>query len=106
YAPFVRTGNPLIFMDVPSAEMTKYAANAMLATRISFMNQIARLCEAVGADVTQVRRGIGSDRRIGPAFLFPGPGYGGSCFAKDDLTLMRSAEGYGMSSDVDYGVYG
>jgi len=90
YAPFVRTGNPLIFMDIPSAELTKYAANAMLATRISFMNQIARLCEAVGADVTQVRRGIGSDRRIGPAFLFPGPGYGGSCFPKDVAALRRA----------------
>src|SRR3989449_3139993 len=78
YTPFVRTGNPLIVMDIPSAEMTKYAANAMLATRISFMNQIAQLCEAVGADVTQVRRGIGSDRRIGQAFLFPRPGYGGA----------------------------
>ena len=90
YAPFVRTGNPLIVMDIPSAEMTKYAANAMLATRISFMNQIARVCEAVGADVTQVRRGIGSDRRIGQAFLFPGPGYGGSCFPKDVKALIRT----------------
>src|SRR5437016_8163722 len=79
YAPFVRTGNPIIFMDLSSAEMTKYASNAMLATRISFMNQIALLCDAVGADVTLVRKGIGTDRRIGPAFLFPGPGYGGSC---------------------------
>src|SRR5439155_314417 len=83
YAPFVRTGNPIIFMDLSSAEMTKYAANAMLATRISFMNQIALLCDAVGADVTLVRKGIGTDRRIGPAFLFPGPGYGGSGFPKD-----------------------
>jgi UDPglucose 6-dehydrogenase len=83
YAPFVRTGNPLIFMDVASAELTKYAANAMLATRISFMNQVAELCERVGADVTLVRKGVGSDRRIGAAFLFPGPGYGGSCFPKD-----------------------
>ncbi|HXM38174.1 MAG TPA: UDP-glucose/GDP-mannose dehydrogenase family protein [Gemmatimonadales bacterium] len=91
YAPFVRTGNPLIVMDIPSAEMTKYAANAMLATRISFMNQIARVCESVGADVTQVRRGIGSDRRIGQAFLFPGPGYGGSCFPKDVKALIRTA---------------
>jgi UDPglucose 6-dehydrogenase len=90
YTPFVRTGNPLIMMDIPSAEMTKYAANAMLATRISFMNQIAQLCEAVGADVTQVRRGVGSDRRIGPAFLFPGPGYGGSCFPKDVQALIRT----------------
>ncbi len=92
YAPFVRTGNPIIFMDVPSAEMTKYAANAMLATRISFMNQIARLCEAVGADVTHVRKGIGTDRRIGSAFLFPGPGYGGSCFPKDVKAVEVSNE--------------
>src|SRR5213595_189243 len=100
YTPFVRTGNPLIVMDIPSAEMTKYAANAMLATRISFMNQIARLCEAVGASVTHVRRGIGSDRRIGPAFLFPGPGYGGSCFPKDVKALMRTAATKGVPLDV------
>jgi len=100
YAPFVRTGNPLIFMDLPSAEMTKYAANAMLATRISFMNQIARLCEAVGADVTQVRRGIGTDRRIGPAFLFPGPGYGGSCFPKDVQALVRSGDDHEVPLDI------
>jgi len=92
YAPFVRTGNPIIFMDLSSAEMTKYAANAMLATRISFMNQIALLCDAVGADVTLVRKGIGSDRRIGPAFLFPGPGYGGSCFPKDVKALIHTGE--------------
>ena len=92
YAPFVRTGNPLIVMDIPSAEMTKYAANAMLATRISFMNQIARLCEEVGADIGSVRKGIGSDRRIGQAFLFPGPGYGGSCFPKDVKALIRIGE--------------
>src|SRR5256885_9807955 len=83
YAPFVRTGNPIIFMDIPSAEMTKYAANAMLATRISFMNQIARLCETVGADVTHGRKGIGTDRRSGAAFLFPRPGYGGPCLPQD-----------------------
>ncbi len=100
YAPFVRTGNPLIVMDIPSAEMTKYAANAMLATRISFMNQMARLCEAVGANVTHVRRGIGSDRRIGQAFLFPGPGYGGSCFPKDVKALMRTAS----ENDVPLGI--
>jgi len=100
YAPFVRTGNPLIFMDIPSAEMTKYAANAILATRISFMNQIAQLCESVGADVTQVRRGIGSDRRIGPAFLFPGPGYGGSCFPKDVQALIRTAEERKVPLDI------
>jgi UDPglucose 6-dehydrogenase len=91
YAPFVRTGKPIIFMDIPSAEMTKYAANAMLATRISFMNDVANLCERVGADVDLVRKGIGSDERIGPAFLFPGPGYGGSCFPKDVKALVRTA---------------
>lgn len=95
YAPFVRTGRPVIFMDIPSAEMTKYAANAMLATRISFMNEIANLCEKVGADVDLVRKGIGSDGRIGPSFLFPGPGYGGSCFPKDVKALARTANEYG-----------
>ncbi len=100
YAPFVRTGNPLIFMDIPSAEMTKYAANAMLATRISFMNQVAQLCEAVGADVTLVRKGIGTDRRIGPGFLFPGPGYGGSCFPKDVQALIRTGDSQGVPLDV------
>ena len=100
YTPFVRTGNPLIVMDIPSAEMTKYAANAMLATRISFMNQIAQLCETVGADVTQVRRGIGSDRRIGQAFLFPGPGYGGSCFPKDVKALIRSGTENKLPLDI------
>jgi UDPglucose 6-dehydrogenase len=100
YAPFVRTGNPIIFMDLPSAEMTKYTANAMLATRVSFMNQIAQLCDAVGADVTLVRKGIGTDRRIGPAFLFPGPGYGGSCFPKDVKALIRTAEDRGVSLDI------
>ena len=100
YAPFVRTGNPIIFMDLASAEMTKYAANAMLATRISLMNQFARLCDAVGADVTLVRRGIGSDRRIGPAFLFPGPGYGGSCFPKDVKALIHTGDTHGVSLDV------
>jgi UDPglucose 6-dehydrogenase len=96
YAPFVRTGKPIIFMDIPSAEMTKYAANAMLATRISFMNEIANLCERVGADVDNVRKGIGSDGRIGPAFLFPGPGYGGSCFPKDVKALVRTASECGV----------
>ena len=95
YAPFVRTGKPIIFMDVPSAEMTKYAANAMLATRISFMNEIANLCEKVGANVDLVRKGIGSDARIGPSFLFPGPGYGGSCFPKDVQALMRTSDDVG-----------
>jgi UDPglucose 6-dehydrogenase len=100
YAPFVRTGKPVIFMDVPSAEMTKYAANAMLATRISFMNEIANLCEVVGADVDLVRRGIGSDARIGPSFLFPGPGYGGSCFPKDVKALMCTARANGAALHV------
>ncbi len=94
YAPFVRTGKPILFMDLPSAEMTKYAANAMLATRISFMNEMANLCEVVGADVDQVRKGIGTDSRIGSAFLFPGPGYGGSCFPKDVKALVRTARSY------------
>ena len=96
YAPFVRTGNPVLFMDIPSAEVTKYAANAMLATRISFMNQIADLCERVGADVSMVRKGIGTDRRIGSAFLIPGPGYGGSCFPKDVRALSHTAREMGM----------
>jgi UDPglucose 6-dehydrogenase len=100
YAPFVRTGNPIIFMDLASAEMTKYAANAMLATRISFMNQIARLCDAVSADVTLVRKGIGTDRRIGPAFLFPGPGYGGSCFPKDVKALIHTGQECGVPLDI------
>src|SRR5262245_25377822 len=95
YAPFVRTGKPIIFMDVASAEVTKYAANGMLATRISFMNEIANLCERVGADVDLVRKGIGSDDRIGSAFLFPGPGYGGSCFPKDVKALVKTARDCG-----------
>ena len=100
YSPFVRTGNPLIFMDVRSAELTKYAANAMLATRISFMNQVAELCEKVGADVNLVRKGVGSDGRIGPAFLFPGPGYGGSCFPKDVRALLKTGAEVGVSLDL------
>jgi len=100
YAPFVRTGAPIIFMDIASAELTKYAANAMLATRISFMNEIANLCERVGANVDLVRRGIGSDERIGPSFLFPGPGYGGSCFPKDVQALVRTAREHGASLDI------
>jgi UDPglucose 6-dehydrogenase len=100
YAPFVRTGKPIIFMDIPSAEMTKYAANAMLATRISFMNEIANLCEKVGANVDLVRKGIGSDARIGPSFLFPGPGYGGSCFPKDVKALVRTAGDAGSPLSV------
>ncbi len=100
YAPFVRTGKPIIFMDIASAEMTKYAANGMLATRISFMNEVANLCEKVGANVDMVRRGIGSDSRIGPSFLFPGPGYGGSCFPKDVKALVRTAAEIGMEMRV------
>lgn len=91
YKPFLLNGHPIIFMNIPSAEMTKYAANAMLATRISFMNEIANLCEIVGADVNLVRKGIGSDPRIGPKFLYPGIGYGGSCFPKDVKALIRTA---------------
>ena len=91
YEPFVRSGNPIIFMDLRSAEMTKYAANSYLATRISFMNEIANLCEKAGADVDAVRRGMGSDSRIGKRFLFPGVGYGGSCFPKDVQALAITA---------------
>ena len=100
YEPFVRTGNPILTMDNASAEMTKYAANALLATRISFMNEIANLCERVGADVDQVRRGIGYDRRIGHHFLFPGVGYGGSCFPKDVKAAIRTAHEQGMTFPV------
>ena len=96
YAPFVRQGNPIIFMDEKSAELTKYAANSFLATKITFMNEIAQLCELLGADVDMVRKGIGSDDRIGRRFLFPGIGYGGSCFPKDVQALARS------SSEVNY----
>jgi UDPglucose 6-dehydrogenase len=92
YAPFVRQGNPVIFMDEKSAELTKYAANSFLATKISFMNEIAQLCERLGADVDMVRRGMGSDDRIGKRFLFPGIGYGGSCFPKDVQALVISSE--------------
>ena len=92
YAPFVRQGNPVIFMDEKSAELTKYAANSFLAAKISFMNEIAQLCERVGADVDMVRRGIGSDDRIGKRFLFPGIGYGGSCFPKDVQALIMSSD--------------
>ena len=91
YKPFTLNGHPVIFMDIPSAEMTKYAANAMLATRISFMNDIANLCEMVGADVNNVRQGIGSDPRIGNKFIYPGIGYGGSCFPKDVKALIKTA---------------
>ena len=101
YAPFTRQGGErLIFMDPASAELTKYASNAMLATRISFMNQIAGFCEAVGADVHRVRQGIGADHRIGRAFLYPGPGYGGSCFPKDVKALRHSGEERGVPMDL------
>jgi UDPglucose 6-dehydrogenase len=97
YKPYVRTGNPILFMSPESAEMTKYAANAMLAARISLINEIANLCEAMGSDVEDVRRGVGLDRRIGPAFLFPGVGYGGSCFPKDVKALITMADVNGQS---------
>ena len=100
YAPYLRTGKPLLVMDPPSAEMTKYAANAMLATRISFMNEMARICEAVGADVNQVRKGIGTDARIGFPFLFAGVGYGGSCFPKDVRALVQTAKEHGYLPHV------
>jgi len=100
YSPFVRSGNPIIFMDIASAEMTKYAANAMLAVRISFMNQIAALCEATGADVSMVRRGIGSDPRIGSSFLYAGGGYGGSCLPKDVRALVNSGTEHGIDMSV------
>lgn len=98
YAPYVRQGNPIIFMDERSSELTKYAANAFLATKISFMNEIANLCELLGADVDAVRKGIGSDERIGKRFLFPGVGYGGSCFPKDVQALAQSA----LESQYDF----
>lgn len=100
YAPFVRTGKPIIFMDVASAEITKYAANAMLASRISFMNTVARLCTEVGADVDLVRKGIGTDGRIGAAFLFAGIGYGGSCFPKDVKALIRTLREQGVDPGI------
>jgi len=100
YKPFVRQGNPIIFMDAKSAELTKYAANAFLATKITFMNEIANYCELVGANVDQVRIGIGSDERIGKRFLFPGIGYGGSCFPKDVQALVKS----GKDDDFDFNV--
>jgi len=100
YAPFVRTGGSVMIMDVRAAEITKYAANAMLATRISFMNSIARLCEATGADVDAVRKGIGSDSRIGPSFLFPGIGYGGSCFPKDVKALVKTMEDFDVDAAI------
>ncbi len=100
YRPFLLNNHPILFMDIPSAEMTKYAANSMLATKISFMNDIANLCEIVGADVNAVRRGIGSDTRIGKKFIYPGVGYGGSCFPKDVKALIRTADENGHSLEV------
>jgi len=100
YAPFVRTENPILYMDTRSAELTKYAANAMLATRISFMNDMAALCEKVGADVDFVRKGMGADKRIGYPFLFPGVGYGGSCFPKDVKALVAKGRELGMELDL------
>jgi len=100
YGPFVRAEQPVLFMDLRSAELTKYAANAMLATRISFMNEMASLCERLGADVDQVRRGIGSDKRIGHPFLFPGCGFGGSCFPKDVRAVMTMARQVGLDFDL------
>jgi UDPglucose 6-dehydrogenase len=100
YAPFVRAEQPILFMDLRSAELTKYAANAMLATRISFVNEIAALCDRLGADVDQVRRGVGSDRRIGHPFLFPGVGFGGSCFPKDVRAVMTMARQVGLDFDL------
>ena len=97
YKPFVRQGNPIIFMDERSAELTKYAANAFLATKITFMNEIANFCEMVGADVDKVRIGMGSDSRIGKRFLFPGIGYGGSCFPKDVQALAKSGNDTGYT---------
>ncbi|MCD4710737.1 MAG: UDP-glucose/GDP-mannose dehydrogenase family protein [Bacteroidales bacterium] len=100
YKPFLLNGHPIIFMDITSAEMTKYAANSMLATKISFMNDIANLCEVVGADVNMVRKGIGSDTRIGNKFIYPGAGYGGSCFPKDVKALIRTGDEYNRSLEI------
>lgn len=100
YKPFTMNGHPVIFMDIVSAEMTKYTANAMLATKISFINDIANLCEILGADVNMVRKGIGSDRRIGKYFIYPGTGYGGSCFPKDVKALIKTSDDFGYSLEV------
>jgi len=100
YGPFTRTGAPILVMSTESAELSKYAANSILATRISFMNEIANVCELVGADVDAVRKAIGSDRRIGTSFLFPGVGYGGSCFPKDTQALLRSAADRGYDFKI------
>ena len=100
YEPLVRQGNPIYFMSNISAEMTKYAANCFLATKISFINEIARLCDASGADIEEVRKGIMSDHRIGRFFLYPGPGYGGSCFPKDVKALLYSAKKHDINLEV------
>ena len=100
YKPFVLNGHPIIYMDIASAELTKYAANAMLATKISFMNDIANFCEKVGADINSVRRGIGSDRRIGQYFIYAGTGYGGSCFPKDVKAIIKTADEHGYSLEI------
>ncbi len=100
YAPFVRNGHPIFVMDIPSAELTKYAANAMLATRISFMNELSRLCEVSGADIEYIRQGIGSDSRIGMSFLYAGLGYGGSCFPKDVKALIYTSREYGLDASI------
>ena len=100
YAPFTRTGAPIMMMDCASAELCKYAANAMLATRVSFMNEVANVCERLSANVDEVRRAIAADKRIGPAFLFPGIGYGGSCFPKDVKALLRSAKDVGYDAEI------
>ena len=100
YKPFLLNGHPILFMDILSSEMTKYAANSMLATKISFINDIANLCEIVGADVDSVRKGIGSDARIGTKFIYPGTGYGGSCFPKDVQALIRTADEFGYSLEI------
>ena len=100
YKPFLLNGHPLIFMDIPSAELTKYAANAMLATRISFMNELANFCEMVGADINSVRKGVGSDPRIGNKFIYPGIGFGGSCFPKDLKALINTSDKFGYSMEI------
>jgi len=100
YMPFVLNNHPILFMDIPSAEITKYAANAMLATRISFINEIANLCDILGADINNVRKGIGSDSRIGSKFIYPGTGYGGSCFPKDVKAILKTASDNGYELNV------
>src|SRR6478735_6079090 len=104
YAPFTRTGAPIMLMDCASAELCKYAANAMLATRISFMNEVSNVCEQVGANVDQVRKAVASDRRIGSSFLFPGVGYGGSCFPKDVKAMIKSARDHGYDFKILHAV--